>query len=178
MTPHSHNRDMCFICDGGTFEGVERGVDLSILVYGWHLAMVDDAMPWSYRIGLTESFDHPELVVVDMELEAEQRLINMAVRLIERDGQLKPDELSKCGIEVVTVHDNHLHGEWFGQWCNRYDTEPPTGSFLQLLAPTDWICDSHGHAARRLDRPAIGPGANRAARRASRKRPGPGHRSN
>lgn len=170
---------MCSICDGRSFEEVERGVDLSILIYGWHLAMVEASTPWSYTIGLTETFDHPELVVVGMELAAEQKLINMAVQLIERDGRLEPDEVAKRGVEVVSVHDRHLRDEWFGQWSNRYGTQPPAGSFLQIIPPTDWFCECHSHATRRLDRADARPIVNRAARRqASRKRPRPDPKSN
>jgi len=168
---------MCIICDGRSFEEAARGIDLSIRIYGWHLVMVDDAMGWSYTIGLTETFNHPELVVVDLKLETGKKLVAMAVHLIERDGYLKPEELAKHGISVVTVHDHHLDGEWFGRWSDHYNADPSSGSFLQIIPPAECFCEDHKDTTRRLDRADAMPLANRATRRqASRKRRPPDHR--
>jgi hypothetical protein len=76
-------------------------------------------MPWCYTIGLTETFGHPELVMVEMKMAAEEELIRWAVGQIESDGSLAQAELAREGVKVVTVHDCHPEGgEWFGTWTN------------------------------------------------------------
>ena len=44
-------------------------LDLTIRTYGWQLHQITDDNPWSYTIGLLESYDHPELMVTGLELE-------------------------------------------------------------------------------------------------------------
>lgn len=156
---------MCMMCDGFSYEEAMRSIDLSIRIHGWHLTMVDAPMPWCYTIGLTETFGHSELVVVDIEIADEERLVRWAVGMIERDGSLDSAELTRRQVEVVPVHDRHLRGEWFATWANHYGETPPTGSFLQVVPPPDWFCECHQHLTRRLDRPDGRPLANRAARR-------------
>ena len=157
---------MCIMCDGSSYEEAMRSVDLSIRVHGWHMTAVEAPMPWCYTIGLTETFDHPELVVVDMNIAAEERLIRWAVGMIEQNGRLDDAELSPRGVKVVPVHERHLEGEWFGTWANHYGEMPPIGSFVQVVPPPDWFCACHQLLTRRLDRPDARPLANRATRRA------------
>ena len=57
---------MCFLCDGGTIEDLERLIAAHIIEPGWHVAGVEGAgrdASWAYTIGLLERFDHPELIV-------------------------------------------------------------------------------------------------------------------
>ena len=115
---------MCIMCDGSSYEEAMRSVDLSVRVHGWHLTAVEAPMPWCYTIGLTETFDHPELVVVDMEIVPEEHLIRWVVGMIERNGRLDDAELSRNGVEVVPVHERHLEGEWFGTWANHHGEVP------------------------------------------------------
>jgi Domain of unknown function (DUF4262) len=158
---------MCLECDGYSFEQVMQVIDLDIRTYGWHHVLVEDAKPWSYTVGLRESFGHPELAVVDLELSAQVALVRWACESIEDSGSIDEFERSALGVEIVTVHDAHLRsGEWFGTWHAFYDEEPPPGSFLQVLPPPGWECEHHRGRSRRLDLPGAPPGGNRAQRRA------------
>ena len=155
-------------CDGYSIEQVMQVIDLNIRTYGWHHVLVDAPKPWSYTIGLRESFGHPELTVVDLEPSAQVELIRWACECIEDGGSIDSFERSALGVEIVAVHDSHLRdGEWFGTWHAFYDAEPPSGSFLQILPPPTWECDHHRGGSRRLDRPDCRPGGNRAQRRAA-----------
>ncbi len=158
---------MCLQCDGYSFEDVMRATDLRIRTYGWSLVMVEGARPWSYTIGLRQSFHHPELVVVDIEQAAQVKLIQWACRDIEEFGSIDDLGARFLGIETATVHDAHLTSdEWFGSWESFYGEPPPSGSFLQLFPPPSWECDCHRGSARRLDRADGRPVGNRAQRRA------------
>jgi len=104
-------------CDGDSIEQVMQAIDLNIRTYGWHHVLVDAPKPWSYTIGLRESFGHPELAVVDLERSAQVELVRWACESIEDCGSIDAFERSALGVEIVTVHDCHLReGEWFGTW--------------------------------------------------------------
>lgn len=158
---------MCLICDGYSQEQAMGAVDMHIRIHGWHLALVEDDRPWAYTVGLSESFDVPELVVVGVKLGAAEKLIRLAVEVIMAGGELDRG-LAQYGAETATVHERHLNGELFGTWVRRYDALPPPGSFLQVVPPADWFCDCHRDSCPRLDDPSQAPRGNRAARRRRR----------
>jgi hypothetical protein len=158
---------MCLQCDGYSFEDVMRATDLDIRTHGWHHVLVEDDKPWSYTIGLRESYHHPELVVVDLDRPSQIELVQWACRSIEECGSIDDIEARFLGIEIATVHDVHLaSNEWFGSWHSFYGEQPPSGSFLQLFPPPSWECACHRGASRRLDRADGRPAGNRAQRRA------------
>ena len=156
---------MCLECDGYPFEQSMRRVDLHIRVHGWSLTMVDDDEPWCYTIGLLESFAHPELMVIDMKMEAEVELIRWVVDMLETDGAVDDERLARHDVQLVPVHDRHLADHWFATWSNHYGTLPPPGSFVQIIPPPSGFCEQHQDLTRRFDRLDLRPIANRAARR-------------
>jgi hypothetical protein len=62
-------------------------LDLTIRTYGWQLTQVTDTNPWSYTIGLTESYGHPELMIVGLELDLQNTVIRKIVDPIVETGQ-------------------------------------------------------------------------------------------
>ena len=50
-----------------------RSLDLTIRAFGWQLHQITDSNPWSYTIGLLESYDQPELMITGLELEMQNR---------------------------------------------------------------------------------------------------------
>lgn len=159
---------MCLICDGYSEEQVMGAVDMHIRIHGYHLQLVEDDRPWAYTVGLTETFDHPELVVVGVELRSAEELIRIAVDVLKAGCDLDRG-LAQHGAHTAVVHERYLDGEWFGNWMRRYDGElPPPGSFLQIVPPADWFCDCHRDSCPRLDAPDQAPFGNRAARRRRR----------
>ena len=158
---------MCLECDGYTFEQSMLSLDLTIRTYGWQLTQVtDSAMPGSYTIGLGESYDHPELVMVGVELDTQSAIIRKIVSMVETTGRIDTDDVESHGLTLVEVHRDHLHDHWFGTWSNRYGHLPPDGTFLQIVPPPEWFCSCHQTSWPRFDRPGRwrGPG-NRAERR-------------
>jgi hypothetical protein len=144
--------DMCLQCDGYSFEDVMRMTDLHIRVYGYSLVQVEEAEPWCYTIGLTESFGHPELVACGLKMEAEVELIRTVAGMVIHD-RLDDGRLAALDMRLVTVHHTNLTGDMFGTWMNFYGDELEPGSFMQVLPPRSWLCECHRDAVVRLDRP-------------------------
>lgn len=147
-------------------------LDLTIRTYGWSLAQIDDGpLSWSYTIGLTENYDHPELTIIGLELEAQSAVIHEIVEMIEETGGIDDHELEALGIELVEVHPDHLFGDRFATWSNRYERVPPAGTFLQIIPPPSWFCECHRHSMPRFDLPDPNRTGNRAERRHRKRRP-------
>ncbi len=144
---------MCLRCDGYSEEQVMLAIDLTVRTHGWQLTQVEDERPFSYTVGLLQTFGHPELVVVDMKLDSAADLIGFLVRMLESNGRIDHEQLGTYGTELVTVHPNHLNGEWFGTWMRYYQSAPPPDGFMQVIPPPNWYCRCHQHSIRRLDRP-------------------------
>ncbi len=139
-------------------------LDLTIRTFGWQLTQITDTNPWSYTIGLLESYDHPELMIVGLELDLQATVIRKIVDTIERTGTVDHTFLQREGITRVEVHPNHLAGDWFGTWSNFYQRVPTPGSFLQIVPPSDWCCDCCRHSVPHFELPDPIRFGSRAAR--------------
>ncbi len=128
-------------------------LDLTIRTYGWQLNQITDDHPWSYTIGLLESYGHPELMVIGLGFEMQNIVIRKIVDSIEKTGSVDHDFLEREGVTLVEVHPNHLRGDWFGTWSNFYERRPAPGSFLQIVPPSDWFCDCHQHSMPHFELP-------------------------
>jgi hypothetical protein len=162
---------MCDICDGQSPLAAHADFHQKMLRYGWVLQMVEGPSPWSYTIGLETHVGHPDLVIIDLELEMQARLLRVVVDELEHSGGLSPDWLALTEIGTAVVHPDHLDSDRFGQWHRWYGHTPPPGSFVQVLPPPYVLCPCHRSAVRRLDQPgrALSLG-NRAQRRAAARR--------
>ena len=148
-----------------------QSLDLQIRTYGWAVVQVgDDERTFSYTIGLVENFDHPELIVVDVEPSWQHGLINELAEGIATTGRPALDRPSTRGVRCVEVHANHLHGDYFGMWASRYGALPQPGQVLQVRLPDSAYCECHAPAVRRLDRPNSTPPAPPHLNRAQRRR--------
>ena len=83
-----HGDGMCLQCDGYSFEQSMLSLDLTIRTYGWQLNQVTDANPWSYTIGLTESYGHPELMSLRARLDVQNTVIRKIVDPIVETGSV------------------------------------------------------------------------------------------
>lgn len=145
-------------------------LDLTIRTHGWQLTQVTDAMPWSYTIGLTESYGHPELMMYGVELGTQNSVIRKIVDPIATTGSVDQPFLERQGVTLVEVHPNHLADHWFGTWSSFYERLPAPGSFLQIVPPADWFCDCHEHSMPHFELPGPIRFGNRAERRRRRGR--------
>jgi hypothetical protein len=156
---------MCLQCDGYSYEQSMLALDLTIRTYGWQLTQVTDANPWSYTIGLTESYDHPELMVAGLKLDTQSMVIRKIVDSIASTGSVDHAFLQSEGVRLVEVHPNHLAGDWFASWSNHYDRVPPDGTFLQIVPPGHWFCDCHQRSMPHFELPGPTRFGNRVDRR-------------
>ena len=164
---------MCMRCEGYSAEEIERATDLTIITNGYLLLRVtDEYNPWSYTVGLRESYDHPELVCVDTSIVRQDQMIRLLADEVADRGRIDDDVLRDADIELLVVDEVHLRDDLVVVWEERYDRSAQTGDFLQIRLGPSWYCEHHADAARRLDDPAAGPPArpNRARRRAAEKR--------
>lgn len=115
---------MCDICNGKTYEQVEAETRDRVRQLGWAVQGVQpsDGHPgWAYTVGLLDSYDHPELVVVDDDWARGASLLNALGRAV-RDGAIfEPgDAIDLCGsrAEVIDVHPDHLASNVMAMWHN------------------------------------------------------------
>ena len=158
-------------CDGYSFEQSMLALDLTIRTHGWALTQVTAEMPWSYTIGLSESYDHPELMIAGVELSTQRSVVNRIVDAIVKTGSVDHPLLADAGITLVEVHPTHLADHWFGRWSAHYERIPVPGTFLQIVPPWDWFCDCHQHSMPHFELPDPIRFGNRAERRRRRRRP-------
>ena len=100
-------------------------LDLLIQVHGWALVQVEgDVTSWSYTVGLTENYGHPELAMTTVRLELQSAVIHRLVEGIVETGHLDLDLVAERDLELVEVHPTRFVQEWFGTWSNRYERPP------------------------------------------------------
>ena len=150
-----------------------RALDLQISVNGWVVLTVGEGEEaFTYTVGLVEHYDHPELIVVDLAREHQYELINTLAKGVAARGRPALDLPSMRGVRCVEVHADHLQGDYFGTWSNRYGRLLQPGEALQVVPPPTWFCACHANAMRRLDLPAGSPRFRPAPNRAQRRRRG------
>jgi hypothetical protein len=125
-----------------------------IAEYGWHVIGVfasDDEPAFSYSIGMTETLDHPEIIVVGLSLDLMHRMINDLGARIRSGESIKPGqpivdvlEDAVCIMHLVAKHHlreylgyayRHYGGAsfealqcfWPGKVSGRFPWEPKSG---------------------------------------------------
>lgn len=148
---------MCFICEGGTYEELDRANELKIAVYGWVLfaVAVDDSRSWCYTIGLTTSSGHPDLVCVDPPrcLDTQRLLIGRLAERVLAEQTLEAEYLAHNDVELLSVHPSHVATGMVGMWELRNGRPPGGGELLQIRPGPRWFDDPHHGPAQRLDVP-------------------------
>jgi hypothetical protein len=109
-------------------------IDASIGAGHWHLIAVDDdeGPSWTYTVGLTEHFDHPELVVVgscsccaSVLLDAVAERIAEGYRCPVVDGVPVEIDLDEP-VRFRAVHADQWKTSRFAMWQAYYDRKPWT----------------------------------------------------
>ncbi len=148
---------MCDICEGATDDELLFGIYGRILNFGWGIEYVQGrgvSDSWGYTIGLTESFDHPELALAGMDMRTTALVINSIGRAISQGDLPAPGELFVCdGHEylLAEVHTGHYERGTFGMWDFYYDhlEEAPKDHLVLEIVP-------EGRSSRFTDEPATG----------------------
>lgn len=153
---------MCMRCEGYSDEEIERHQDLVIRVHGFMIQQVQDHPPWTYTVGIRESWTRPELLMVDIDAEVQAILILAVADDLAAHGDIRPDTLELLDVELATVDEAHFRDGMVGVWEDRYSMSARTGDFVQIVPGPSWFCERHAAAVRRLDHPAE-PGDGRRA---------------
>lgn len=151
-----------------------RELDLAIRVHGFARVGVEDPSGpgWTYTLGLMENFDHPDLVCIEVEPDAQRAFVQaVGAMVVDDDAPPDPVALAELDLELVPVDPCHLRGDLVAWWIERHGRRPDGGDFLQVLPGPSYFCERHATWARRLDdpRPLVGLCPNRAERRARRR---------
>ena len=117
--------------------------------------------PWAYTVGLCEGFDHPELLIADVELSHAALTLDVFAQAVhdEEEWYLSGDVIDFGGgrtIRVVAVHPTHYRGMLVNGWLRYYDDVGPPRPVLralQLVLSDEWFCPVHGNPQRDLSRP-------------------------
>lgn len=111
---------MCELCNGATYQQViERQVEHTRR-RGWAMVHVGDEQAWTYTIGLSWTFGHPELVRIGRDHRATAAIFDGLVERIGAGSRFGVGSTHRCaGGQVIfgAVHPRNLAGEWFLQWA-------------------------------------------------------------
>jgi hypothetical protein len=138
-------------CDGYSWEEIARHTDLVIRVHGFTTIHVEDQRPWTYTVGAFESWDQPELLVVDIDPTIQKALIRAVGDDYADFGEIRPETLDLLDVELVTVDESHFADGLVAAWEGRYSMAASTGDFVQLLPGSSWFCGECRPPQRRLD---------------------------
>jgi hypothetical protein len=138
-------------CDGYSWEEIERHTDLVIRVHGFTTIQVEARPPWTYTIGAGESWDQPELIVVDIDPAIQKALVYAVADDYVEFGEIRPGTLELLDVELATVDDSHFVDGLVAAWEHRYSMAASTGDFVQLVPGSSWFCDDCEPKLRRLD---------------------------
>ncbi|MEQ8839834.1 MAG: DUF4262 domain-containing protein [Acidimicrobiales bacterium] len=149
---------MCMRCDGYSWEEIERHTDLVIRVHGFTTVHVEGPSPWTYTIGAYESWDQPELLVVDIEASIQKALVHAIAEDYADFGEVGHDTLDLLDVELAPVDESHFDDGLVAAWEGRYSLSAAAGDFVQVVPGRSWFGGGAGRV-RRLDRPRSRPGA-------------------
>jgi hypothetical protein len=135
---------MCVICDGESFNDVANRWLAAIAKVGWALVGVEPGervVPWAYTLGLSPSFDHPELVVVGMDAADSSRLLNTLAHAVAEGERFAEGETAEIGghpFSLGWVHPRQFEHGAFAMWTNvvepAFDPKPARLA-LQVFPP-------------------------------------------
>ena len=142
---------MCMRCDGYSWEEIDRHTDLVIRVHGFTTIHVEADPPWTYTIGAFESWDQPELIVVDTDPTIQKALIRALGDDYVDVGEIRADTLEVLDVELLTVDESHFVDGLVAAWEDRYSMAATTGDFVQILPGPSWFCGGRVPDRRHLD---------------------------
>lgn len=142
---------MCLRCEGYSWEEIDRHHDLAIRVHGYLIRqVVDGASPWSYTVGLDESWGHPDLVCVDIAPDVQVALIGALVAEIAESGEIGARVLDDLDLELLVVDEEHFSDGMVAGWEGRHARRAVAGDFLQIVPGSSWFGGVQCPRVRRL----------------------------
>jgi Domain of unknown function (DUF4262) len=122
---------MCMMCDGYCEDEIHDHYDELIARFGWMVLSVGGGSlarpPWSYTIGLSRGFDHPELVVVGLPYRRAHAMLNgLSTQVAAGDqfaaGHTISDGEGRLEARIVEVHPLIWEGPLFVAWLDYYES--------------------------------------------------------
>ena len=142
---------MCMRCDGYSWEEIARHTDLAIRIHGFTTVHVESERPWTYTVGALESWDQPELIVVDIDATVQKALIQAVGGEYVELGEIRSETLELLDVELITVDASHFADGLVAAWEGHYSMAASTGDFVQLVPGSSWFWGDRGPVQRRLD---------------------------
>ncbi len=132
---------MCMICDGMSWEEVERREEMIFAVYGWLLRSVEPEpeygrLGWHYTLGLSENFGVPDLLVIgEADFVRGGRTIRLVAESVVDRGWDIAEVAAVHDVGVRPVDAEALPEDTLVDWIVRYDRLPRPDEMLQLVLP-------------------------------------------
>ena len=95
----------------------ERKVYDDVAQYGWHVVKVassDVAEGWAFSVGLIETFDHPEIVMVGLPTDMMHTIINNIGEDIRRGHRYQHEQRSGEILEGYDCLFERVARRWYG----------------------------------------------------------------
>jgi len=146
---------MCEICNGENPDELFERYREQVEAVGWVVIAVgygDDYggdLPHMYTIGLNETFGHPELVTVGVDLPMAHHLIDVVAHWVAEGEHLAAGDRFTHHDDLIRVRAVHpsrfratsLLNAWKGYY-ERYGSEPERRA-VQLVWPRELFCSCH-----------------------------------
>ncbi|MDK2126841.1 DUF4262 domain-containing protein [Parachitinimonas caeni] len=120
---------------------VQDNIQKHIETMGHSIIGVDaeeDEPPFAYTIGLTETYDHPEILVFCLDADSAKIILNNVISEIE-DGEVLSDGMYLSRMANLPIAFKAIPfdaaKEFACQAVYRYEDSPFTPQFLQLVLP-------------------------------------------
>jgi hypothetical protein len=152
---------MCMMCDGASPDEVIDRYGELIDEHGWVAVGVGGtarAPGWIYTIGLTETYNHPELVVVTCSVDAAHRRLRGVIDGIAEGRYIEAGRQVIEGVgpaECRAVATNQLEAGLIAYWptvAHRQGWDLTVPAVIQIEA-RDLLCADHDRVDWDLSRP-------------------------
>lgn len=150
-------------------------MEMRIITNGYTIQGVladQSSVAWTYTIGLSKSFDLPELVITNLDNHDAVALLTWTIEQLRNGESL--DDLDPLQLAAVPVHRSHLRGELMNMWREYYDEDPSSVDVIQLQLGDELTCpcclDTQVDLADPNATFGLTQPTNRAQRRAQRKK--------
>ncbi len=130
---------MCLRCDGLSEDDIERRADMMIKVHGFLIQQVEAERPWTYTIGLTESWAQPELLMVDGDATTQARLLHILGLECERFGSIQSETLDLLDVQLHYVSDGRFAAGLVARWEHRYSMSAAGNDFKEVKFGDKWF---------------------------------------
>jgi hypothetical protein len=125
----------------GTTAELEKRILDDIELYGWHVIKIpeDTSGPTIvYSIGFNHSFEHPEILIIGLEIEAAHFLINRIGDAIREGLVLKPGHFYSNLFEKIDCYFTSVDSKYYKEYAGYAEQfyQGPSFPILQCIYPT------------------------------------------